>query len=131
MDMPVELFLPKVGMQTHLVFLRRKSTEEMNEESLSGKPKDYPIFMAIAKKVGKDRRGNRIYKRDRDGKVLDHFRDFEGRDLYEIYRRSTVLQFEPEVDEHGRMVDDDLPFVAKAYQEFLTRKAKGKVDYES
>ena len=37
-DMPVELFLPKVGMQTHLVFLRRKSTEEMNEESLSGKP---------------------------------------------------------------------------------------------
>jgi len=130
-DMPVELFLPKVGMQTHLVFLRRKSTEEMNEESLSGKPKDYPIFMAIAKNVGKDRRGNHTYKRDRDGNVLDHFRDFDGRDLYEIYRHSTVLQFEPEVDEHGRMVDDDLPFVAKAYHEFLTRKAKDKVDYES
>ena len=130
-DMPVELFLPKVGMQTHLVFLRRKSTDEMNQESLSGKPKDYPIFMAIAKKVGKDRRGNHIYKRDKDGRVLDKFRDFESIDLYETYRQSTVLQFEPEVDEHGRMIDDDLPFVAKAYHEFLAEKAVGKVSYES
>lgn len=130
-DMPVELFLPKVGMQTHLVFLRRKSTEEMNEESLSVKSKDYPIFMAIAKKVGKDRRGNHIYKRDKDGRVLDHFRHFEGHDLYEVYRHSTVLQFEPEVDEHGRMMDDDLPFIAKAYHEFLAQKAAGKVSYES
>lgn len=121
-DMPVELFLPKVGMQTHLVFLRRKSTDEMNEESLAGKPKDYPIFMAIAKKVGKDRRGNHIHKRDKDGRVLDNFRDFEGQDLYEIYRHSTVLQFEPEVDEHGRMIDDDLPFIAKAYHTFLAKR---------
>lgn len=130
-DMPVELFLPKVGMQTHLVFLRRKSTEEMNEESLSGQPKNYPIFMAIAKKVGKDRRGNHVYKRAKDGRVLDQFRNFDGRDLYEISRRSTVLQFEPEVDEHGRMVDDDLPFIAKAYHEFLEQKVKGNVKYEN
>jgi|WetSurMetagenome_2_1015567.scaffolds.fasta_scaffold34060_2 type I restriction enzyme M protein len=130
-DMPVELFLPKVGMQTHLVFLRRKSTEEMNEESLSGKPKDYPIFMAIAKKVGKDRRGNPVYKRDQDGRALDQFRDFKGMDLYQVYRRSTVLQFEPEVDEHGRMIDDDLPFIAKAYHEFLEQNVKGKVNHDS
>lgn len=130
-DMPVELFLPKVGMQTHLVFLRRRNTEEMNEESLSGKPKDYSVFMAIAKKVGKDRRGNYIYKRDKDGRVLDGFRDFKGNDLYQVYRQSTVLQFEPEVDEHGRMIDDDLPFIAKAYHEFLPQKAAGKVSHES
>lgn len=117
-DMPVELFLPKVGMQTHLVFLRRKSTDEMNQESLSGKPKDYSIFMAIAKKVGKDRRGNHTYKRDRDGRILDHFRRFEGCDLYERYRNSTVVDFLPEVDEHGRMRDDDLPFIAQAYHDY-------------
>ena len=130
-DMPVELFLPKVGMQTHLMFLRRKSTDEMNQESLSGKTKDYPIFMAIAKKVGKDRRGNHIHKRNKDGRILDGFRAFEGNDLYDIYRQSTVLQFEPEVDEHGRMIDDDLPFIAKAYHEFLAQKVAGKVRYES
>jgi type I restriction enzyme M protein len=56
--MPVELFLPKVGIQTHLIFLRRKSTDEMNREARARKPVDYDIFMAIAKKVGKDRRDN-------------------------------------------------------------------------
>lgn len=129
-DMPVELFLPKVGMQTHLLFLRRKSTNEMNEESLSGKASDYPIFMAIAKKVGKDRRDNRIYKRDRNGRVLDHFRTAGGLDLHEVFRSSTVLDFTPEVDQYGRMVDDDLPFIAKSFHDFLADKEGGRVDYE-
>ena len=117
--MPVELFLPKVGIQTHLVFLRRKSTEELNQESLAGKPLDYELFMAIAKKVGKDRRGNQLFKRDADGTELNHFRNFEGKDLHEQYKNTGVYEFLPEVDEYGRMVDDDLPFVAKAYHEFL------------
>jgi type I restriction enzyme M protein len=129
-DMPVELFLPKVGMQTHLVFLRRKSTEEMNEESLSGTRKDYPIFMAIAKHVGKDRRDNRQYKRDRDGRILDRFRHADGQDLHEIWRNGTVLDFLPEVDQYGRMMDDDLPFIARAYHNFCADKAEGKVTYD-
>jgi type I restriction enzyme M protein len=118
-SMPVELFLPKVGIQTHLVFLRRKSTEEMNQESISGKVKDYNIFMAIAKKVGKDRRGNVIFKRDPDGTELTHFRNFKGRDLHQVYKDSGVFDFPPEVDEYGRMVDDDTPFIADAYHRFL------------
>ena len=117
--MPVELFLPKVGIQTHLIFLRRKSTEEMNQESIAGKPKDYDIFMAIAKKVGKDRRANILYKRDPDGTELTHFRDFEGRDLHHEWKNAGVYDFLPEVDEYGRMVDDDLPFIADAYHQFL------------
>lgn len=129
-DMPVELFLPKVGMQTHLVFLRRKSTEEMNQESLSGKPRDYPIFMAIAKKVGKDRRDNPIYKRDRDGRVLDHFRGIDGQDMHDVWRRASVLDFVPQVDQYGRMIDDDLPFIARRYHEFLESKGNGDVTYE-
>lgn len=129
-DMPVELFLPKVGIQTHLVFLRRKSTEEMNEESLSGEPASYPIFMAVAKKVGKDRRANRLYKRDPDGRVLEHFRCLDGVDYYKKSRDSTVVDFEPEVDEHGRMADDDLPFIAKAYHEFLAKRQNGQLNYD-
>jgi len=129
-DMPVELFLPKVGIQTHLVFLRRKSTDEMNQESLSGAPASYPIFMAVAKKVGKDRRANRLFKRDRDGRVLEHFRRLNGIDYYQVSKKSTVVDFEPEVDEHGRMVDDDLPFIAKAYHEFLAKKANGQLNYD-
>lgn len=120
--MPVELFLPKVGIQTHLIFLRRKSTDEMNQESIAGKPKDYDIFMAIAKKVGKDRRANVLYKRDPDGTELTNFRNFEGRDLHEEWKKSGVYDFLPEVDEYGRMVDDDLPFIADAYHQFLKER---------
>lgn len=119
--MPVELFLPKVGIQTHLVFVRRKSTEEMNAESISGKPKNYKIFMAMAKKVGKDRRANTLYKRDPDGTELTHFRDYQGQDLHEVWKKAGVYDFMPEVDEYGRMVDDDLPFIAAQYHEFLKR----------
>jgi type I restriction enzyme M protein len=129
-DMPVELFLPKVGMQTHLVFLRRKSTQEMNEESLSGSTSNYSIFMAIAKKGGKDRRDNRLYKRDQDGRILDHFRHVNGHDLHDAYRESTVLDFLPEVDQYGRMIDDDLPFIARAFHSFLGERAKGRVNYD-
>ena len=123
-DMPVELFLPKVGMQTHLLFVRRKSTEEMNQESLSGTESDYPIFMAIAKKVGKDRRDNKIFKRDKDGRILDKYRSFNGKDLHKVFLESSVLDFEPEVDQYGRMVDDDLPFIARAYTQFLIDPTK-------
>ncbi|MBK1704746.1 hypothetical protein CKO40_09395 [Halochromatium glycolicum] len=120
--MPVELFLPKVGIQTHLIFLRRKSTDEMNREARTRKPADYDIFMAIAKKVGKDRRDNPLYKRDPDGTELTQFRDFEGRDLHEESKAATVYDFLPEVDEYGRMRDDDLPFIAAEYHKFLAER---------
>lgn len=86
--------------------------------------------MAVAKKVGKDRRANRLYKRDRDGRVLEHFRHLDGTDFYQISRKSTVVDFEPDVDEHGRMVDDDLPFIAKDYHEFLSNKENGQLNYD-
>ena len=56
--------------------------------------------------------------------ILDSF----GKELHEASKNGTVLDFFPDVDEHGRMVDDDLPFVAKAYHEFLSKKERGEVD---
>ncbi len=120
--MPVELFLPKVGIQTHLVFVRRKSTDEQNQAARTRTPKDYEIFMAIAKKVGKDRRGNPLYKRDPDGTELTGFRNHEGRDLHAEWKAAGVYDFLPEVDEYGRMVDDDLPFIAAEYHRFLAKR---------
>lgn len=120
--MPVELFLPKVGIQTHLVFLRRKSTDEQNQEARTRTPRDYEIFMAIAKKVGKDRRGNPLFKRDPDGTELNGFRKHEGRDLHAEWKAAGVYDFLPEVDEYGRMVDDDLPFIAAEYHRFLAKR---------
>ena len=50
-DLPVEAFLPQVGVQASLLFLRRKSQAEMDAEAL-GRVEDYPVFMAIAETVG-------------------------------------------------------------------------------
>lgn len=110
-DLPVEMFLPRTGTQTSVLFLRRKSDQEKLAESLSGGLPEYSIFMAIAKSVGKDRRGNTIYKRDKEG------REIIQRDLYQKYARSTVLDFSPIVEPTGRIVDDDLPEIARLYLE--------------
>jgi len=110
-DLPVETFLPRTGTQTSVLFLRRKSEQEKLAESLSGEEADYKIFMAIAKSVGKDRRGNIVYKRDKEG------RDLIRRDLYDAYMKSTVLDFLPVVETTGRIIDDDLPKIAALYRE--------------
>ena len=116
-DLPVEMFLPRTGTQTSMLFLRRKSDQEKLAESLSGEPADYPIFMAIAKTVGKDRRGNTIYKRNKEG------REVIRRDLYENYASSTVVDFVPIVETNGRIVDDDLPEIARLFFENYRSKS--------
>lgn len=111
-DLPVETFLPRTGTQTSVLVLRRKSEQEKLAESLSGEASHYPIFMAIARSVGKDRRGGFIHLRDQDGREI--FR----RDLYEVYRNSTVLDFAPLVEPSGRVVDDELPKIAELFVDF-------------
>lgn len=114
-DLPVETFLPRTGTQTSVLFLRRKSEQEKLAESLSGETTDYPVFMAIAETVGKDRRGNILYKRDDDGREITHPH------LYEQYATSTLLDFAPIVETSGRIVDDDLPAIARLYHESATK----------
>ena len=110
-DLPVETFLPRTGTQTSVLILRRKSEQEKLAASLSEQREDYKIFMAMAKAVGKDRRGNIVYKRDREGRELVE------RDLYPQFRDSTVLDFLPTVEPSGRIVDDDLPSIARLFIE--------------
>lgn len=108
-DLPVETFLPRTGTQTSVLILRRKSEQEKLAESLSGEPVSYQIFMAIAKYVGKDRRGNIIYKKDQEG------REIVNRELYELHKDSTIIDFSPSVEPNGRIVNDDLPAIASTF----------------
>lgn len=116
-DLPVETFLPRTGTQTSVLILRRKSEQEKLAESLAGQVLDYPIFLAIANAVGKDRRGNIIFRRDPEG------REIVRRDLYEQFSQSTILDFLPAVEISGRVVDDHLPKIAS---EFLQMAARGR-----
>lgn len=68
-------FKPHTGTKTSVLFLQKWN--ELYEEI----PKDYPIFMAVSKKAGKDNSGDYVFKKDEKGnyvhdargrKVLDH-----------------------------------------------------------
>ncbi|MCB9211243.1 MAG: N-6 DNA methylase [Ignavibacteriales bacterium] len=108
-DLPVETFLPRTGTQTSVLILRRKSEQEKLMESMSGQMATYEIFMANVKKVGKDRRGNFIYKKDEKG------REIVDRSLYKPFTESTILDFLPTIETTGRIVDDELSQVANMF----------------
>lgn len=115
-DLPVETFLPRTGTQTSVLILRRKSDQEKLIESMSGQMTPYEIFMANVKKVGKDRRGGFIYKKDEKG------REIVNRDLYKTFSESTIIDFLPMVEPTGRILDDELPQVANSF--LSSQKAK-------
>lgn len=82
----VNTFKPHTGTKTSVLFLRKW---DENEEP----PKDYPIFMAVSQKSGKDNSGDPVYKKDEKG---DFIRDFRGQ----------------------KILDDDLSQIAYAFIKF-------------
>ncbi len=64
-DMHRDLFQPGNDTQTSMVLMRRLSAEEVAEAEITGL--DYPLFMAVAEKIGHDKRGNVIYRRTDEG----------------------------------------------------------------
>jgi type I restriction enzyme M protein len=111
-DLAVEAFLPQVGVQASLLFLEKKTD---NAKSIARETdEDYEVFMAIAEKLGKDRRGNPVYIRDEDGAEI----------LYTVENKYVITNKDEfkEVKvrkEKQKMLDDDLPQIVIAYKEFL------------
>ena len=80
------------------------------------KDKDYEVFMAIAEKLGKDRRGNPIHLRDNDGaEVL-----FNVETKYLTQKRNGDKELKTR-REKLKQLDDDLPKITDAYNEFLNQ----------
>ena len=113
MDLPVEVFIVEanVNILTSLLFLKKKTQQEIQAEDL-GAATDYPVFMAVAEKVGFDRRGNTLYKRSPDGEELV--------DEVEVVERVRVngTFVERVLHRRQKIVDDDLPRIAEAYRRF-------------
>jgi len=110
-DLAVEAFLPQVGVQASLLFLQKKTD---NEKSIARETvEDYEVFMAIAEKLGKDRRGNPIYVRDEDGAEI----------LFTVDNKYVVTNKENKQEvrirrEKQKMLDDDLPNIVDAFSKF-------------
>lgn len=115
-DLPVESFIVEanVNILTSLLFLKKKTQQEIAAADLGGEP-DYPVFMAVAEKVGYDRRGNTLYKRRPDGEEIVEER--------EVTERITVSGYtvERKLRRKSKVVDDDLPAIAEGYREFRQR----------
>ena len=107
-DMQRDLFQPKNDTQTSMVLLRRLSdAERLRDASL-----DYPIFMAVTDKVGRDKRGKEIYRRDETGEDI----------LKTSQIRVTAVEngtpVQCIIEEVGLVIDDQLPDIPKLYQDW-------------
>ncbi len=111
-DMAIEAFLPQVGVQTSLLFLQKKT--ELERQLAQQKNEDYNVFMAIAEKLGKDRRGVPIYKRDEYGAELL----FNKETKYLTRKKNGQNNLKMRL-EKTKQLDDDLPLIKEQYRNFL------------
>lgn len=114
-ELPVETFVHEanVNILTSLLFLKRKTDQERMADTL--KEVDYPVFMAVAEKVGIDRRGNKVYKRRFDGAEV-----LEPTTIPQNVIRDGKLVSRP-ITRMDKVIDDDLPEIGAAYRRFRTR----------
>ena len=69
-DLHQDTFQPRNGTQTSVLFLQKKTKAQKDAEEISGEMADYNIFMAMIEKIGHDKRGNPIFKRDKEGNEI-------------------------------------------------------------
>lgn len=118
-DLPVEVFVAEanVNILTSLLFVKRKPDHVIQAEDLD-QPSPYPIFMAVAEKVGFDRRGVPLYCRNERGEeVLVQETETErirvnGDFVVRALNRSK------------KVLDDDLPRIADEYREFRLKNSE-------
>ena len=117
-----DTFQPSTGTQTSVLILRRKSLDEMRQEAAQGYYREYPCFIAIAEKIGHDKRGNPLWKRDEHGAIIT----------------KPVIVEEDDVDDKGQpikrnvtyeqpMLDDELDEIAKAYLKHKQKVKHGQI----
>lgn len=112
-DFPVEVFIVEanVNILTSLIVLKKKTRDEIKAEALGG-ALEYPVFMAVAEKVGYDRRGKTLYRRSPNGEDIVVEEESEERILIgskEILRK---------LRRKKKLINDDLPEIAQKYKEF-------------
>lgn len=69
-DLHVDTFQPRNGTQCSVLILQKKSKSSKEEKENENNIIDYNIFMAMVEKIGHDKRGNTVFKRDKDGNEI-------------------------------------------------------------
>ena len=69
-DLHADAFQPRNGTQCSILFLQKKKQSEIDEEEKTRQIVSYPIFMTMIDRIGHDKRGGRIFKRDEKGNII-------------------------------------------------------------
>lgn len=118
-DLHVDTFQPRNGTQTSLLIVQKKTSSEIAAEQKRGFFRPYMIFMAMVEKVGHDKRGNTIFKRDKSGNEIW------------IPDSNNALEFHDTADGNiavkaiarTRVVDDQTPEIPNIFAEW--KKTEG------
>ncbi len=101
-DLHVDTFQPRNGTQTSVLIVQKKTHEETAAELRARKIRLYNIFMAIVEKVGHDKRGNTLFKRDEYGNELWVPEDSNVLEIDQISKGDVTYKTESKV----RVIDD-------------------------
>lgn len=113
-DLHADTFQPHNGTQCSILFVVKKTPEEMQEELRLGFTPDSEIFMAMIDHIGHDKRGNTVYKRDEEGNlVLRH----EENDVREVNTETGEVTHRTETFEE-KIVNDQTVLVADVFEKW-------------
>ena len=110
-DLDKDTFQPKNGTQTSVLILRKKTLKEIDSQKNLK-----PVFAAIVKKIGHDKRGNTIFKRDNEGnEVLKEKKET-------IKKDSNNKIFESEILVKEKVIDDETDEIADLFNDWKKEK---------
>jgi type I restriction enzyme M protein len=120
-DLHPDTFQPRNGTQTSVLFLQKKTEEEMNQEAIQGQILDYEIFMAQVNAIGHDKRGNTLYKRNQDGEEIL----YPAAETVPLLERTATGDATVRPLPRQKIVDDDTPQVAEEFLDWKQQAVLG------
>ena len=112
-DLHADTFQPRNGTQTSVLIVRKKTREEIEAERGSG-IRPYNIFMAMVEKVGHDKRGNTLFKRDEQGNEIWTPEEPNVLEIDKIAEGDVTYKTESKT----RMIDDQSREVPAVFEEW-------------
>lgn len=113
-DLHEDTFQPRNGTQTSVLILQKKTEEEISKEESTGQMADYNIYMAIVDKIGHDKRGNTLFKRDNDGNEI---MVSEKQNIYKLDETSSGSKT-AQMESREKVVDDQTVLVPNIFRKW-------------
>ncbi len=120
-DLHEDTFQPRNGTQTSVLFIQKKTQDEIDKEEKSGQMKDYKIFMAMVDRIGHDRRGTTLFKRDKYGNEILVPEENEVVELDQISSGQKTIK----VASQTKVIDDQTKEVPKIFAKWKKQEGIG------